>query len=70
MGLVDRPALEEALVAQVKSALLEMVEWTQGRFAFEPDKRPEEETAGEIEIELDCRSVLLDVLRVHDEMNK
>lgn len=69
MNLVSPGMLEKALVLQVKGALLEMVEWTQGRFAFEPDKREGNET-GEVEIELDTRSVLLDVLREHDEANR
>ena len=70
MGIVERAKLEEALVKQVKGALMEMVEWLTGRFAFEPDKRSQEETAAEIELELDTRSVLLDVLRQVDEQNR
>jgi hypothetical protein len=48
-----------------------MVEWTQGRFAFEPDKQVETgASTGDVEIELDTRGVLLDVLREYDEANQ
>ncbi len=69
LDLVDHAALREALVKQVKGALLEMVVWTQGRFAFEPDKQ-EQSGDGDLEIELDTRGVLLDVLRQLDESNR
>jgi tetratricopeptide (TPR) repeat protein len=69
LGLVDSAALQEALVKQVKGALLEMVVWTQGRFAFEPDKQ-EQGGGADLEIELETRGVLLDVLRQLDEQNR
>jgi hypothetical protein len=69
-GLVEKNDLERALIDQVKTALHEIVEWKSGQFAFEPDKRNGSEEVGEIEIQLDTRSVLLDVLREVDEANR
>jgi tetratricopeptide (TPR) repeat protein len=71
MDLVERAMLQQTLTEQVKGALREMVQWIQGRFAFEPDKRREEEPDdSDVEIQLDTRGLLLDVLREHDEANK
>lgn len=71
MELVEREVLQQTLTEQVKGALREMVQWMQGRFAFEPDKRREEEQGNsDVEIQLDTRGLLLDVLREHDEANK
>jgi len=69
MGLVQRPQLQGALEQQVRRALREMVEWASGRFAFEPDRNGSENPGG-IEIHLDTRGVLLDVLREYDESNR
>ena len=69
MGLVDNGKLRVALEKQAKGALREMVEWTDGRFAFEPDRNGDH-VPGEVELNLDTRSVLLDVLREFDEDNK
>ena len=56
-------------MSQIKGAILEMVGWTSGRFAFEPDKRGQSDES-EVEVELDTQQVLLDVLRELDEMNR
>jgi tetratricopeptide (TPR) repeat protein len=69
MGLVEQAQLRQALDQQARGALREMVEWTSGRFAFEPDRNGDE-APGEIELSLDTRGVLLDVLREFDEDNK
>ena len=53
----------------MRRALREMVEWASGRFAFEPDRNGSENPGG-IEIHLDTRGVLLDVLREYDESNR
>ena len=50
-------------------AILELVGWTTGHFAFEPD-RGQQEFPGEIVVELDTQAVLLEVLRQFDEANK
>jgi tetratricopeptide (TPR) repeat protein len=68
-GLVQPQTLQQALADQIKGALLEMVTWTSGRFAFEPDKRSQVES-DEITVEVDTQAVLLDVLRQLDEQNR
>jgi len=68
-GLVDRETLQQALVRQIKCAVMEMVGWTSGRFAFEPDKRGQADES-DVEVELDTQEVLLDVMRQLDEMNR
>lgn len=68
--IVDETTVREALVKQVHSAILEMVGWTAGRFAFEPDRRGDKGLPSEIEVELDTQGVLLDCLREFDEMNR
>jgi tetratricopeptide (TPR) repeat protein len=70
MGAVQREQLELALEQQVRGALLEMLDWKQGRFAFEPDKGIASEAPGEIEIRLDTRGILLDVVRELDELRR
>ena len=67
--IVDREALQKALIRQIKGAVLEMVQWKSGRFAFEPDKRGQVDEA-DVEVELDTQAVLLDVLRELDEANR
>ena len=71
-GLVDRDTVKKVLVDQVYAAVHEMVGWTTGRFAFEPDKRSGADApdSSEIDIELDSQAVLLDVLRRIDEENR
>jgi hypothetical protein len=68
-GVVDRAALQNALIRQIKGAILEMVQWKSGRFAFEPDKRGQVDES-DVEVELDTQAVLLDVLRELDEANR
>ncbi len=70
LGLVDHQTVEDALVKQVRMALLETVGWTDGRFAFEPEKRGAESGPDEIVVDLDTRAVLMDVLREFDEQNR
>ena len=69
-GLVDRQTLAKVLVEQIKRALFEVVGWTSGRFAFEPDKRSQVENDSEITVELDTEEMLLDVVRQRDEQNR
>jgi tetratricopeptide (TPR) repeat protein len=70
LKLVDRDSLERTLVDQVKMALLEMVGWQEGRFAFEPFRGSAEHLPDEVVVDLDTRAVLMDVLRQYDEMCK
>lgn len=70
-GIVGEADVRAALERQVYSAVTELVQWTSGDFAFEPD-RPHEETdqppgVEEIDVEFDTQGVLLDVLRALDE---
>jgi hypothetical protein len=69
LGSVDAGTVKGALRKQVFLAVKEMVQWTVGRFAFEPDKRSHEQARSGVEIELDTQAVLLDVLRQVDEEN-
>ncbi len=69
-GIVPQETMERALSQQVLSAIREMYNWSEGRFAFLPD------SAGlalapppSIEVELDTQFVLLEVARLLDEEN-
>jgi tetratricopeptide (TPR) repeat protein len=68
-GVVDAGQVRKALTQQVQSAIIEMLHWQSGRFAFEPET-PTDDTDGEIEIILDTQGVLLDALREFDEQNR
>jgi tetratricopeptide (TPR) repeat protein len=67
-GLVEEQVLQSALNKQVIGALIEMVDWNSGRFAFEPERSGAQ--SGEVEILLDTQGVLLDALREYDEKNR
>lgn len=67
--LVSEENIRQALTEQVQGAIIEMLDWKQGCFAFEP----EESLTGDdsdIEIILDTQGVLLDTLREYDEANR
>lgn len=74
-GWVDKKTLEDVMLAQVRSALVEMSTWNSGEFAFESDKRTanrkneEEIQSAKFHIELNTQAVLLDVLQQIDEQN-
>jgi hypothetical protein len=68
--IIDEGQLKRALSEQVRGALLEIVEWRSGRFAFEPDDRGQRDSDTDVEIELDTQGVLLDVMRMLDERNR
>jgi hypothetical protein len=68
-GMLEESALQKVLVRQIKDALSELVAWTAGRFAFEPDQQAQVESDLEL-VELDAEEVLLDVLREIDEKNR
>jgi tetratricopeptide (TPR) repeat protein len=65
-GIVDEGAVTKALRKQVLSALIELVQWQSGDFAFEPDKTVAAEN-DEIDVEFDTQGMLLDALREIDE---
>jgi hypothetical protein len=69
-GFISTQDLQTALGEQIRSAILEMVAWTFGRFAFEPDKRDQSELDSEIAVQLDTQAVLLDALREFDERQR
>ncbi|PID38475.1 MAG: hypothetical protein CSA65_07015 [Proteobacteria bacterium] len=68
-GVVDATQVRKALTQQVQSAIIQMLRWDTGRFAFEPEP-PSKTTDEEIEIVLDTQGVLLDALREFDEQNR
>ncbi len=67
---VDRDAVRSAIGKQIHQAILEMISWTDGHFAFEPDRSSTKEFDGEVVVELDTQGVLLEVLRQFDEANR
>jgi Flp pilus assembly protein TadD len=67
-GLIDTSTLRGMLVQQVKSAIGEMVGWTEGMFAFEP--APPGEATDDAPAGLDVDMILLDVMRELDERNR
>ena len=69
-GLADATAVQAALTRQVIAVIIEMLGWTSGRFAFEPEHAKARTSEGDIDIELDTQGVLLDALREFDELNK
>lgn len=68
-GWVEEAAVRRALRDQILSAVVEMVQWMSGDFAFEPDRQQLGQTA-KIDIELDTQGLLLDALRIVDEENR
>ena len=68
-GVVEEGPVKSAIVEQIHLAVIELVGWTSGRFAFEPEKSGDT-AEGSIEVELDTQGVLLEVLRRIDEGNR
>lgn len=68
-GLVDGEAVRAALTHQILEALQELLCWTSGQFAFEPDAAGQS-SAAEIEVELDPQYVLLELYRAQDEKQR
>lgn len=65
-GLVSVDELAEARETRVFAAFREMVNWTTGRFSFEPSAPPTREPA----IEMSAQSVLLQIFREQDEQSR
>lgn len=65
-GLVSVDELAEARETRVFAAFREMVNWTTGRFSFEPSAPPAREPA----IEMSAQSVLLQIFREQDEQSR
>jgi hypothetical protein len=68
-GHAELPTVVAALEAQVWAAVRELVQWTDGEFAF---NREEEgyRTEGRVSVALDPQAVLLDVFRERDEASR
>jgi hypothetical protein len=65
-GHAEAAAVQDALEQQVWIAIRELVQWTDGEFAFNREEDAEG-AAGRMEIALDPQAVLLDVFRQRDE---
>jgi predicted regulator of Ras-like GTPase activity (Roadblock/LC7/MglB family) len=65
-SLVSANELAEAREARVFAAFREMLNWTTGRFSFEPSAPPVREAA----IEMSAQSVLLQIFREQDEQSR
>jgi len=68
LGLVDVATAREVGRQQIDQALRELIDWTDGEFAF----TREDETApiGEAAIEVDAQQLLLDLFRERDESSR
>jgi hypothetical protein len=68
-GHAEAAAVQEALEQQVWIAIRELVQWTDGEFAFNREEDAED-APGRMEIALDPQAVLLDVFRQRDEESR
>jgi hypothetical protein len=68
-GHAQAAVVQEALEQQVWIAIRELVQWTDGEFAFNREEG-EEGAEGRMEIALDPQAVLLDVFRQRDEESR
>ena len=67
-GLADLATVREAGLQQIEQTLRELIDWTDGEFAF---TREEEQPApGEASIEVDAQQLLLDLFRARDESSR
>jgi tetratricopeptide (TPR) repeat protein len=68
-GHADAAVVAAALEAQVWAAVRELVEWTDGEFAFNREETPGPADGG-VSVSLDPQAVLLDVFRQRDEASR
>lgn len=68
LRLVEAAAVREASRQQIEQALRELIDWTDGEFAF--TREEEEPQAGEATIELDAQQLLLEIFRERDESSR
>lgn len=65
-GLVEAPAVQEALRRRVELTFLELVQWKDGEFAFNREGENEQASTN-VPIDLDAQDVLLNVFKQMDE---
>ncbi len=68
LRLVEAAAVREASRQQIEQALRELIDWTDGEFAF--TREDDEPQAGEATIELDAQQLLLEIFRERDESTR
>jgi hypothetical protein len=68
-GLITKAQLEGVLTKQIMLAVTEMLQWTEGQFAFEPESVSPMITVV-TEIALDPQGILLDIYRALDEKGR
>jgi hypothetical protein len=65
-GAVTAANVREALRTQIRDAIKDLMEWGEGKFAFDPEA-PMEHCVPEIQIEVDPQQALLDIFKEMDE---
>jgi hypothetical protein len=60
--------VREAGLQQIEQTLRELIDWTDGEFAF--TREEEQPAAGEASIEVDAQQLLLDLFRERDESSR
>ena len=68
LGAVDLATVREAGLHQIEQTLRELIDWTDGEFAF--TREEEQPPAGEAAIEIDAQQLLLDLFRERDESSR
>jgi hypothetical protein len=68
LGVVDLATVREAGLQQIEQTLRELIDWTDGEFAF--TREEEQPPAGAAAIEVDAQQLLLDLFRERDESSR
>jgi len=67
-GLADLAAVREAGLQQIEQTLRELIDWTDGEFAFTREEEQPAPSAASIEV--DAQQLLLDLFRERDESSR
>lgn len=68
-GLLDAAGLRQAVTDHVHDALLELITWTDGRFAFDSSAPADTGFPG-VDVALDSQQLLLTILSAQDELER
>ena len=68
LGLADLATVREAGLQQIEQTLRELIDWTDGEFAF--TREEEQPATGQASIEVDAQHLLLDLFRERDESSR
>ncbi len=68
LGLADLEMVREAGLNQIEQTLRELIDWTDGEFAF--TREEEQPPSGDAAIEVDAQQLLLDLFRERDESSR